>query len=33
MPSGAWRVDRMYHADLEFDVTTGARFHPIEIVL
>jgi sterol desaturase/sphingolipid hydroxylase (fatty acid hydroxylase superfamily) len=23
----------MQHADLEFDVTTGARFHPIEIVL
>jgi sterol desaturase/sphingolipid hydroxylase (fatty acid hydroxylase superfamily) len=23
----------MHHADLEFDVTTGARFHPIEIVL
>jgi sterol desaturase/sphingolipid hydroxylase (fatty acid hydroxylase superfamily) len=28
-----WRVHRMHHADLEFDVTTGARFHPIEIVL
>lgn len=23
----------MHHADLEFDVTTGARFHPIEILL
>ena len=23
----------MHHADLEFDVTTGSRFHPIEIVL
>jgi sterol desaturase/sphingolipid hydroxylase (fatty acid hydroxylase superfamily) len=23
----------MHHADLDFDVTTGARFHPIEIVL
>lgn len=23
----------MHHADLEFDVTTGARFHPLEIVL
>ena len=23
----------MHHADLEFDVTTGLRFHPIEIVL
>ena len=28
-----WRVHRMHHADLEFDVTTGARFHPVEIVL
>ena len=28
-----WRVHRMHHADLDFDVTTGARFHPLEIVL
>jgi len=28
-----WRVHRMHHADLEFDVTTGLRFHPVEIVL
>jgi sterol desaturase/sphingolipid hydroxylase (fatty acid hydroxylase superfamily) len=28
-----WRLHRMHHADLEFDVTTGIRFHPIEIVL
>ncbi|HEX6120207.1 MAG TPA: sterol desaturase family protein [Dongiaceae bacterium] len=28
-----WRMHRMHHADLEFDVTTGARFHPFEIVL
>jgi sterol desaturase/sphingolipid hydroxylase (fatty acid hydroxylase superfamily) len=28
-----WRLHRMHHADLEFDVTTGARFHPLEIVL
>lgn len=28
-----WRVHRMHHADLEFDVTTGLRFHPIEILL
>jgi sterol desaturase/sphingolipid hydroxylase (fatty acid hydroxylase superfamily) len=28
-----WRIHRMHHADLDFDVTTGARFHPIEIVL
>ncbi len=28
-----WRLHRMHHADLEFDLTTGARFHPIEIGL
>ena len=28
-----WRLHRMHHADLEFDVTTGARFHPIEIIV
>lgn len=28
-----WRLHRVHHADLDFDVTTGARFHPIEIVL
>jgi sterol desaturase/sphingolipid hydroxylase (fatty acid hydroxylase superfamily) len=28
-----WRVHRMHHTDLDFDVTTGARFHPIEIVV
>lgn len=28
-----WRLHRMHHADLEFDVTTGARFHPLEILL
>jgi sterol desaturase/sphingolipid hydroxylase (fatty acid hydroxylase superfamily) len=28
-----WRVHRMHHSDLDFDVTTGARFHPIEIIL
>jgi sterol desaturase/sphingolipid hydroxylase (fatty acid hydroxylase superfamily) len=28
-----WRVHRMHHTDLDFDVTTGARFHPIEIIL
>jgi sterol desaturase/sphingolipid hydroxylase (fatty acid hydroxylase superfamily) len=28
-----WRLHRMHHADLDIDVTTGARFHPIEIVL
>ncbi len=28
-----WRLHRMHHMDLDFDVTTGARFHPIEILL
>jgi sterol desaturase/sphingolipid hydroxylase (fatty acid hydroxylase superfamily) len=28
-----WRLHRMHHADLEFDVTTGLRFHPVEIAL
>ena len=28
-----WHLHRMHHADLELDVTTGVRFHPIEIVL
>jgi sterol desaturase/sphingolipid hydroxylase (fatty acid hydroxylase superfamily) len=28
-----WRLHRMHHADQEIDVTTGLRFHPIEILL
>jgi len=28
-----WRLHRMHHADLDYDVTTGLRFHPIEIYL
>jgi sterol desaturase/sphingolipid hydroxylase (fatty acid hydroxylase superfamily) len=28
-----WRLHRMHHADLEIDVTTGVRFHLVEIVL
>ncbi len=28
-----WRLHRMHHADLAFDLTTGLRFHPIEILL
>lgn len=28
-----WRLHCVHHADLDFDVTTGARFHPIEIIL
>ncbi len=28
-----WRLHRMHHTDLDFDVSTGLRFHPIEILL
>ena len=28
-----WRLHRVHHADPDFDLTTGARFHPLEIVL
>ena len=28
-----WRLHRVHHADVDFDVTTGARFHPLEIIL
>lgn len=28
-----WRLHRVYHADLDYDVTTGARFHTLEIIL
>ncbi len=28
-----WRLHRMHHADPEFDVSTGVRFHPFEILL
>jgi sterol desaturase/sphingolipid hydroxylase (fatty acid hydroxylase superfamily) len=28
-----WRLHRMHHADLELDVSSGARFHPLEILL
>jgi len=28
-----WRLHRMHHADLDIDVTTGARFHPVEILI
>lgn len=27
-----WRFHRMHHADLDFDTTTGLRFHPVEII-
>ena len=28
-----WRLHMVHHADLDFDVTTGLRFHTIEILL
>jgi len=28
-----WRLHRMHHADLDIDVSTGLRFHPLEILL
>jgi sterol desaturase/sphingolipid hydroxylase (fatty acid hydroxylase superfamily) len=28
-----WRMHRVHHADIDFDLTTGVRFHPIQIVL
>ncbi len=28
-----WRLHRVHHADLDFDVTTAIRFHPLEIAL
>ncbi|MDE1900983.1 MAG: sterol desaturase family protein [Alphaproteobacteria bacterium] len=28
-----WRLHRVHHADIEFDVTTALRFHPVEILI
>lgn len=28
-----WRLHMVHHSDVDIDVTTGARFHPVEIVL
>ncbi|MFN2646207.1 MAG: sterol desaturase family protein [Burkholderiales bacterium] len=28
-----WRLHRVHHADLDFDVTTASRFHPFEILI
>jgi sterol desaturase/sphingolipid hydroxylase (fatty acid hydroxylase superfamily) len=28
-----WRLHMIHHADLDIDVTTGLRFHPLEIIL
>lgn len=28
-----WRLHRVHHTDLDFDLSTGVRFHPLEILL
>ncbi len=28
-----WRFHRVHHSDMDFDVTTGVRFHPLEILI
>ena len=28
-----WRMHKVHHVDLDFDVTTGLRFHPLELLL
>lgn len=28
-----WRLHMVHHSDIDFDVTTGIRFHPIEIII
>lgn len=28
-----WRLHMIHHTDLDYDLTTGIRFHPVEIVL
>lgn len=28
-----WRLHMMHHADLDYDLTTGIRFHPMEILI
>ena len=28
-----WRLHRMHHTDLDLDVTSGTRFHPLEMIL
>ena len=28
-----WRFHRVHHSDRDFDVTTGVRFHPVEVLL
>jgi sterol desaturase/sphingolipid hydroxylase (fatty acid hydroxylase superfamily) len=28
-----WRLHRVHHTDVDYDVTTGTRFHPVEILI
>ncbi|MEH6549522.1 MAG: sterol desaturase family protein [Pseudomonadales bacterium] len=28
-----WRLHRMHHTDMDFDLTSAARFHPLEMIL
>src|SRR4030042_2218429 len=28
-----WRLHMVHHSDMDYDVTTGIRFHPVEILL
>ncbi len=28
-----WRLHKVHHTDLDIDVTTGFRFHPVEVIL
>lgn len=28
-----WRIHKVHHADMDIDVTTGLRFHPLEMIL
>lgn len=28
-----WRFHRVHHSDLDYDITTGVRFHPVEILI
>lgn len=28
-----WRLHMMHHADMDIDMTTGLRFHPVEIIV
>lgn len=28
-----WRLHRVHHTDMDFDLTTAVRFHPVEILL